>query len=603
MTDELLTEPPRWHVKSEGEKHELFYGDEPQSAMRGPAGLETLRNMAKLFNTKKKVPVNHAIQPDEEETPELFPQNNPTETNMSETAVAPVIENAALMKDAELRRYPAGNFMPYPHNRTITQEAIEKMKASILEVGIIQPLLARPLRDTDGSIVNDDVNGLMVLELMAGECRWRAAESIGQDYEVPVLIREITDKEASRIHAIENFQRTELDDIEQGRAMKHMKDQGWSMEEIQDALGVAKDFIYRRMRLLELPEEAQQAVKDKNLTIQTAMKIADLPAKVQEEAIKAVVEPMHRPGALPEREALKIIDENFVEPQKRLKAWNSRRKELEAEYPEAEWMPYEKVIEAQDWRSDFVQAENEPREADLSDAARTGRVAVPTWKELAVKYGGKIYIGFSRTDESKACLWVEAGPLKTAEILNHDSSPEDCLFPHPNLKEVVENARKKADEVIEKRNAALLEERTKAVYSVMESGGVSLSLTKERNLVTAWLLKLIEDGRNSYNQDSEEIGFVLGLEVGEDEDKELFEDRLKEAARKLIKTSKNPPFDLLGRIAFCLGMPAQWDFVNKNMAPDLAGLLLTSKSFNAKDFPALSEFIPKQEEEAEEDAA
>ena len=89
-------------------------------------------------------------------------------------------------------------------------EALSELAASIEKHGVIQPLLVRPL--TGGTY-----------QLVAGERRWRASRMAGLT-EVPVVIKELSDADASALALIENLQREDLDPIEEAEGYKYLMD-------------------------------------------------------------------------------------------------------------------------------------------------------------------------------------------------------------------------------------------------------------------------------------------------------------------------------------------------------------------------------------------
>ena len=129
-------------------------------------------------------------------------------------------------------------------------EALEELKASIREKGILQPILVRPSE-----------NGY---EVIAGERRLRAAQSLGLE-EVPVVIKDVTNEEALVLALIENIQREELNAIEEAKAFKRLVDEfGLTQEQVADSVGKERSTVTNILRLLKLPENIQDAV-GKNL--------------------------------------------------------------------------------------------------------------------------------------------------------------------------------------------------------------------------------------------------------------------------------------------------------------------------------------------------
>jgi ParB family chromosome partitioning protein len=145
-----------------------------------------------------------------------------------------------------------GRFQP---RRKFDPEAIQSLVDSVRERGILQPLLVRQHPD-DGSI----------FEIIAGERRWRAAQLAGL-HQVPVVIRELSDREALEIALIENIQRQDLTALEEAEGYKRLMDEfGHTQEVLAKALGKSRSHIANMLRLLTLPLQVKQLVQDGALT-------------------------------------------------------------------------------------------------------------------------------------------------------------------------------------------------------------------------------------------------------------------------------------------------------------------------------------------------
>jgi ParB family transcriptional regulator, chromosome partitioning protein len=145
-----------------------------------------------------------------------------------------------------------GRFQP---RRKFDSEAIQSLVDSVRERGILQPLLVRQHPD-DGAI----------FEIIAGERRWRAAQLAGL-HQVPVVIRELSDREALEIALIENIQRQDLTALEEAEGYKRLMDEfGHTQEVLAKALGKSRSHIANMLRLLTLPLQVKQLVQDGSLT-------------------------------------------------------------------------------------------------------------------------------------------------------------------------------------------------------------------------------------------------------------------------------------------------------------------------------------------------
>ena len=132
--------------------------------------------------------------------------------------------------------------------------ALAELADSIAAVGIIQPLIVRPI-----------VGG--GYQIVAGERRWRAAQSAGLT-EVPVVIRELSDKEVDEIALIENLQREDLNPVEEAEGYRHlMNEYGMTQEQVAGRVGKSRPSVANSVRLLELPDSVLGMLTAGDLTV------------------------------------------------------------------------------------------------------------------------------------------------------------------------------------------------------------------------------------------------------------------------------------------------------------------------------------------------
>ncbi len=151
---------------------------------------------------------------------------------------------------------PIDRLVPNPDQprRTFEPQALRDLADSLLQKGVIQPLIVRQVEGGDS------------YEIVAGERRWRAAQ-LAQLHELPAIVRAFTDSEVLEIAIIENIQREELNAIEEALAYKQLMQRfGHTQEKIAEALSRSRSHIANLLRLLALPEEVQQMVKSGTLT-------------------------------------------------------------------------------------------------------------------------------------------------------------------------------------------------------------------------------------------------------------------------------------------------------------------------------------------------
>lgn len=172
----------------------------------------------------------------------------------------------ALFKNGEAEAQndePAGTLplrvlCPNPNQprKQFDDEALEELASSIREKGVLQPLLVRP----------QIVGGETRYEIVAGERRYRASKLAGIR-EVPVVIRELDDMETLAIALIENLQREDLTPLEEAKGLQELKEQfDLSQELLAKQVGKSRSAIANTLRLLQLPDMAQNALAEGTIT-------------------------------------------------------------------------------------------------------------------------------------------------------------------------------------------------------------------------------------------------------------------------------------------------------------------------------------------------
>lgn len=186
---------------------------------------------------------------------------------------------ASLDKVRQSKQVPIEFVHPgrYQPRRHFDDESLQGLVESVRDKGILQPLLVR--RDPDSS---------NVFEIIAGERRWRAAQIVGL-HEVPVIIRELTDREALEISLIENIQRQDLTALEEAEGYRRLIDEfAHTQEELAKAIGKSRSHVANMLRLLTLPDPVKQMVQDGSLSAGHARAVLSLPDPV--EAARQVLE-------------------------------------------------------------------------------------------------------------------------------------------------------------------------------------------------------------------------------------------------------------------------------------------------------------------------
>ncbi len=164
---------------------------------------------------------------------------------------------------------------PYQPRKRVDQEALQSLADSIVQHGILQPIL-----------VTETLEGY---RLIAGERRLRAAELAGLD-RVPAVVRQLADQEQLELALVENIQRADLNPLEEASAYRQLVDEfGLSQDEVARRVGRSRPSITNTLRLLELAPTVQDAVRDGTITEGHARAIAGLDRTADQEALLAVI--------------------------------------------------------------------------------------------------------------------------------------------------------------------------------------------------------------------------------------------------------------------------------------------------------------------------
>jgi ParB family chromosome partitioning protein len=165
----------------------------------------------------------------------------------------------------EVKELPVSQISPNRYQpRTIFQEnKIEELAQTIRTHGIIQPIIVRKM--TEGHF-----------EIIAGERRWRAVQSLGW-LTIPAIVKQFNDTETASVALIENLQREELTPIEEAVAYaKLIELHNLTQEALAQRLGKGQSTIANKLRLLKLPEEVQDSIRQKLITERHARALISL---------------------------------------------------------------------------------------------------------------------------------------------------------------------------------------------------------------------------------------------------------------------------------------------------------------------------------------
>lgn len=189
--------------------------------------------------------------------------------------------------------------------KNFDEASLNELADSIKSFGMISPILVRKLNDH--------------YQIIAGERRWRAAKIAGLK-EVPVIIRDYTEKEIAQIALIENVQREDLNPIEEAMGYKRLIDEfELKQEEVADCVSKSRSAVTNSLRLLRLPDDVQQfliedqismgharallGVEDKEMQSALAQKVIDEKLSVRE------IEKLVKNLGKPEKEKAKLDEQ------------------------------------------------------------------------------------------------------------------------------------------------------------------------------------------------------------------------------------------------------------------------------------------------------
>jgi ParB family transcriptional regulator, chromosome partitioning protein len=155
----------------------------------------------------------------------------------------------------QLREIDTDRIIPNSHQprKNFDEDALNELANSIREHGIVQPIVVRPLEDG-------------FFQLIAGERRWRASQRAGLA-RLPAVVRDAAEDSALELALIENLQREDLNPMEEAQAYERLiTDFGLTQEDVARRVGKNRATIANMLRLLRLPPEVQQWLRENRLT-------------------------------------------------------------------------------------------------------------------------------------------------------------------------------------------------------------------------------------------------------------------------------------------------------------------------------------------------
>jgi len=175
---------------------------------------------------------------------------------------------------AFLAEIPTASVAPNPHQPRVhfSEEGLVELAASISEMGVLQPILVRPLADGE-------------YELIAGERRWRAAQRAGLT-SVPAIVRTTDDLSSVEQALVENLHRQDLTPLEEAAAFQQLiEDFELTHDQVATRVGKSRSAITNTIRLLGLPPKVQSLLADGQLSAGHARALLGTPDRARQEAL------------------------------------------------------------------------------------------------------------------------------------------------------------------------------------------------------------------------------------------------------------------------------------------------------------------------------
>ncbi len=139
--------------------------------------------------------------------------------------------------------------------KNFNKESLDELTNSIKEQGVIQPIVVRPSKSSEGKY-----------EIIAGERRWLASQNAGL-HDVPVVVLDVDDVKSLEFAIVENVQRQDLNPIEEARGYQSLIDKfNYNQDKLSKFIGKSRSYIANSLRLLSLPNEILLMVEEGKLS-------------------------------------------------------------------------------------------------------------------------------------------------------------------------------------------------------------------------------------------------------------------------------------------------------------------------------------------------
>jgi ParB/RepB/Spo0J family partition protein len=222
-----------------------------------------------------------------------FPNDPPA----ADAAAAPRASLAALdlytnPDTNDVHRLPVDVLEDSPTNprSRYPQAGLQEMADTMQQVGVLEPILVRPLRSADPHVVDGQGQPQDTYQIVFGHRRVRAARLAGLD-RIPAIVRALSDAHAAQLQAIENLQREDLDPLDEAEGYQaYLRAHGITKQQLADEIGKSRTHVYNRLKLATLGEDGRTALREGRIDAEVATLIARVPTKHQPKAIAIACE-------------------------------------------------------------------------------------------------------------------------------------------------------------------------------------------------------------------------------------------------------------------------------------------------------------------------
>jgi len=228
-------------------------------------------------------------------------------------AVTGIPEEAGGLQNIPVELLQRGQYQPRVDMR---QDTLEELARSIQVQGVVQPIVARPIKNTGET---------QRYEIVAGERRWRAAQMAGL-HEIPAVVRAIPDESAIAMSLIENIQREDLNPLEEARALDRLiREFELKHQEAADAVGRSRASVSNLLRLLELSDKVKPMLESRDLEMGHARALLAISNEIQQyDVARQVVK-----GGLSVRATERLVRRMTAAPGKAKKNMAAKDKDIQ----------------------------------------------------------------------------------------------------------------------------------------------------------------------------------------------------------------------------------------------------------------------------------